>query len=105
MSRRSKLDLSAGKDHAKQQAPGFEMVSEDVSETSAAAADEQSEPITPERITLESPGYTKDEPLSEEQEKPISDRAGWPNGKQLGRAVIVVAVAALALYLLKRRFF
>ena len=80
-------------------------MTDDASETSTAAAEEQPESITPEAVTLESAAQAKDEPLSEGTDKLPSEGLDWLSGKQVVRALLVVGLTAVALYLLKRRFF
>jgi len=99
MTKRPKLSLSEGKGGDKKQAPGFETAPANNSEVRSEAWREQ--PGATQRQRRKS---TARKPQGVEDEVAL-ERPAWPRGRQVVRAVLVVAAAALSFYLLKRRFF
>ena len=92
MTRRPKLSLSPADAVDKKQAPGFEAAaapSED-SETTSSATES-----TPENPAAHNTVIGDD--------KAVPQATDWFSGRKLVKVVLVVAAAALSLYLLKRR--
>lgn len=87
MKRRSRLDLSAGVAPDKPQAAGFEQVSAPPSGEPEAAAE----------WAAAAPSATRPAPRKRKSSSPARSL--------IVKTVAVVAVAALALYVLKRRFY
>lgn len=90
MKRRSRLSLTPDPGVDKKQAPGFEQAAS----SSSRARSETSADAGPTRPKVKSGGTQAGTPT-----------LAWPGGKQVFKAVLVIAAAAVSLYLLKRRLF
>ena len=92
MKRRAKLSLAAADGTDKRQASGFETTTSTCPEAKPSKAQTPDKAASPRNT-----GRTRAEGITE--------RRIWPSSRQVASALLVVAASAVALYLLKRRFF
>jgi hypothetical protein len=92
--RRSKLSLSPDAGVNKKQAPGFEHAESSGFQTGRKPGGAKRPASASARSKAEAEGG-----------RPRNSMPTWPNGRQVFKAVLVIAATAVSLYLLKRRFF
>ena len=110
MKKRPKLSVSSGSKVEKQQAPGFDTgaaVSGLDAKPDKLAEEKPAMSAKPDQITNTEHIANAEHVANAEQ---MMNEAGlqkpaWANGRQIVKAVLVIAATAASLYLIKRRFF